>query len=169
MKLALIALLLTTSANAAPIAQAELKTPDGKKVGTATFIETKNGVQLSVRAKGLAPGSHGIHFHQTGKCEGPDFKSAGEHLSGPAAQGHGLHEKGPHAGDLPNLVVGEDGTAVSEMNTPRVTLKTGPRSLLKEGGTSIVIHEKADDQRTDPSGKSGDRVACGVITSKGSG
>lgn len=168
---AVVHLLLVVWASAAlgapRAAEAELKDAQGKKVGTVSFLETPAGVQLSVRATGLTPGEHGIHVHQNGKCEGSDFKSAGDHLAGGEGAEHGLTHKTPHAGDLPNLRVGEDGTAVAEMLSPRMTLRKGERSLLKEGGAAVVIHEKSDDQRTDPSGKSGGRIACGVITPKG--
>ena len=160
-----------TAHGAAPnAAEAELKDTNGKKIGTASFLQTPSGVEISIRASGLKPGPHGIHIHQAGKCEGSDFKSAGEHLAGPAVHGekpsHGLSKEVPHAGDLPNLQVAKDGTVTSEMKTDDVTLGSGNRSLLKEGGTSIVIHENVDDQRSDPAGQSGARIACGVIRPK---
>jgi Cu-Zn family superoxide dismutase len=130
----------------------------GKTVGDLDFIEIAGGTRFTIRVNGLSPGPHGMHFHETGKCEGPDFKSAGAHFR-LASQKHGAHW-----GDLPNLQVGKDGQASLEFSTSTVTLTPGERSLLKEGGTSLMIHAAADDGVTDPSGNSGDRVACAVIS-----
>jgi len=141
----------------------ELKNASGEKIGTALLTQTKKGVLLSIEVSKLSPGQHGIHFHEKGDCKGPDFKSAGGHF-GAEGKEHGLdNPKGPHGGDLPNLVVKEDGTATAEMTTQRVTLKSGKNSLLKPGRASLIIHAKLDDQKTSPSGDSGDRIACGVI------
>nr|WP_240762224.1 superoxide dismutase family protein [Paenibacillus thalictri] len=136
----------------------------GEKIGMASLKPQDGGVRVSVSAASLSPGEHGIHFHETGKCEAPDFKTAGSHLN-PASKKHGfLTPEGPHAGDLPNLIVGADGTGKAEFTTKLVTLDKGkPNSLLKAGGTALVIHDKADDYITDPAGNSGDRIACGVI------
>jgi Cu-Zn family superoxide dismutase len=98
-----------------------------------------------------------------GKCEGPDFKSAGGHLN-PEMKQHGKdNPSGPHAGDLLNLTVGPDGKAKASLIAVHATLDAGPNSLFHEGGTAIVIHEKEDDYKTDPTGNSGGRIACGVI------
>jgi Cu-Zn family superoxide dismutase len=121
-------------------------------------------VKIHLEAKGLPPGVHGFHIHQTGKCEPPSFTSAGDHLN-PTHKQHGFYNpKGFHAGDLPNIQVAADGTVRADVESKNVTLKKGePNSLLRKGGTSLVIHEKADDYVTDPSGNSGSRIACGVI------
>ncbi|MDQ1909162.1 superoxide dismutase family protein [Paenibacillus sp. GD4] len=136
----------------------------GQVIGKAELTETAAGVKVKVEASSLTPGKHGLHFHQVGKCEPPEFKTAGDHFN-PAGKKHGTENPaGPHAGDLPNLEVGADGKAALEFTTTLVTLAKGkPNSLLKEGGTSLVIHEKEDDYKTDPSGNSGARIACGVI------
>lgn len=136
----------------------------GEKIGTAVITQQPEGVQLHIEAKNLPPGLHGIHFHEMGKCEAPDFKSAGAHLN-PDLKEHGFNNpKGFHAGDLMNIEVKEDGTVTADLESKTVTLTKGAsNSLLKPGGTSIIIHEKADDYVTDPSGNSGDRIACGVI------
>ncbi|MBP1989892.1 superoxide dismutase family protein [Paenibacillus eucommiae] len=136
----------------------------GLKVGTAHLTQLIKGVKIDVEAASLTPGKHGIHFHDTGKCEAPDFKTAGSHFN-PGAMQHGFdNPNGYHEGDLPNLDVAADGKAKAEFFSTNVTLEKGkPNSLLKDGGTALVIHDKADDLKTDPSGNSGDRIACGVI------
>jgi Cu-Zn family superoxide dismutase len=132
-------------------------------VGTAILSEVLRGVKIEITASKLSPGKHGIHLHETGKCEGPDFKSAGSHFN-PSGQAHGFDQaSGPHAGDLPNLVADAKGNAHAEMFDPNVTLDQGTASLLKGGGTALVIHAKADDDHSQPAGESGDRIACGVI------
>jgi superoxide dismutase, Cu-Zn family len=146
-------------------ARANLHDSSGKSVGVVNLFETPRGLQIRIQAQGLKPGSHGIHFHEKGTCEGPDFKSAGSHFAMPETK-HGLlnTEGGPHLGDLPNLEVGADGHVRTTLSTNRVTLGEGTHSLFKEGGTAVVIHAAADDQKTDPSGSSGDRIACGVVS-----
>jgi Cu-Zn family superoxide dismutase len=136
----------------------------GEQVGTALIVSEAGGVSLHVEAKNLTPGLHGIHFHETGKCEPPDFTSAGAHLN-PQHKQHGFkNPKGFHAGDLPNIQVGPDGTVTADLATKMVTLtRDAANSLLRPGGTALVIHEKADDYMTDPAGNSGARIACGAI------
>jgi Cu-Zn family superoxide dismutase len=145
-------------------ATARLQDVGGESAGTATFTETGAGVQVRAEFSNLAPGPHAVHIHDMGACEPPDFKSAGEHFQ-PDGKQHGFENpEGPHAGDLPNIIAGEDGTATLEANANRVSLREGAEnSLLKSGGTALVVHAGADDYRTDPAGDSGDRVACGVI------
>ena len=142
----------------------DLKDAEGKTTGTAELEETKEGVQVHVKAEGLPAGNHGFHFHETGVCEAPDFKSAGGHFN-PDDKKHGLEmDGGPHAGDMPNLEVGEDGTVDDEFTAKNVTLELNePNSLLKDTGTALVIHSGQDDGKTQPSGDSGERIACGVI------
>ncbi|MFE5317436.1 superoxide dismutase family protein [Paenibacillus sp. NPDC056579] len=136
----------------------------GVKIGTAKLSQVAEGVKFQVDVSGLTAGKHGIHIHQTGVCTPPDFKTAGEHFN-PEGKQHGFdNPKGYHAGDLPNLEVGSDGTAVAEFVAPKLTLESGKaNSLLQPNGTALVIHEKVDDYKTDPSGNSGNRIACGVI------
>jgi Cu-Zn family superoxide dismutase len=138
----------------------------GKSVGTATLSPDAGGVKIKLAVKGLTPGEHAIHVHVTALCEGPDFKSAGGHFN-PENKQHG-HENpaGAHAGDLPNFTVDAKGTSKATIATTDVTLDEGPHSVFTGGGTSLVIHAKPDDEKTDPAGNAGDRVACGVIKKK---
>lgn len=156
----------STHAEKPPIkpVQVTMKNAQGVTMGTAVLSPTAEGTRLSVEVSGLKPGAHGIHFHEFGKCEPPDFKTAGGHLN-PMNKQHGLENPlGPHAGDLPNLQVGADGKGKMDIVSTRVRLGKGtPNALQKEGGTSLIIHEGPDDQKTDPSGNSGARLLCGVI------
>ena len=161
---ALVALL--AAASASPAATAALKDASGKQVGSATFTSAKTGVLVKVSVSGLPPGKHGIHLHAAGKCEPPDFKSAAGHFN-PGGKQHGLHNpQGAHAGDLPNLVVGKDGKAKASFTAKGATLADGEGSLLGPDGAAIVIHADADDEKTDPAGNSGARIACGIIERK---
>jgi superoxide dismutase, Cu-Zn family len=140
----------------------------GERVATVALTQQSGGVSVHVRGSDLPPGERGIHFHETGVCEGPAFESAGSHFA-PQGRQHGLdNPQGPHAGDLPNLPVREDGTVDTTFVTTLVSLDPGqPGSLLDGPGRALVIHADRDDQRTDPSGNSGDRIACGVVSRGG--
>jgi Cu-Zn family superoxide dismutase len=144
-------------------AKAELKDASGKVVGTALLKPAAAGVKISLRVTGLPAGTHAFHIHTSGQCEAPDFKSAGGHFN-PESKKHGLkNPDGPHAGDMPNITVAANGKGKATVVNTRVTLGEGAGSLFHDGGTAIVIHEKADDEMTDPAGNAGARIACGVI------
>jgi Cu-Zn family superoxide dismutase len=144
--------------------QIPLQNTTGSIIGRAFLSQTAEGLKIRVQAAGLSPGLHGIHFHDKGICEGPAFSSAGQHFN-PFGKQHGLaNSMGYHTGDLPNLVVNSEGQANMEMVSKAVTLQRDqPGSLLQPGGLSLIIHEQEDDMRTDPTGNSGKRIACGVV------
>lgn len=147
-------------------AKASLTNSQGQKVGEAQFEETTHGVKITLKVENLPPGVHAFHIHEKGLCDPPDFMTAGAHFN-PFGKKHGLKSpEGPHAGDLPNLVVGADGKETLEAIASHVTLKPGKNSLFHPGGTSLVIHAGPDDYTTDPAGNAGARIACGVITTQ---
>ncbi|WP_194709658.1 superoxide dismutase family protein [Radiobacillus deserti] len=135
----------------------------GDTIGTANLVEQPDGVKIQLKIEGLEPGFHGIHVHEYPVCEGPDFKSAGSHFN-PDNKEHGLmYTEGPHLGDLPNIEVPPDGLVDTELTVNGATLLDGKNSLLRNEGTSLVIHASQDDGVSQPAGNSGDRVACGQI------
>jgi len=141
-----------------------LTTAQGKDAGTAIIKSASRGVIVQLKAKNLPPGERAIHFHQNAKCDPPDFKTAGPHFN-PDGKKHGLENpEGHHAGDMKNFTVAANGTARTTVVNNDVNLSDDSHSLFTNGGTSLVIHAKPDDMKTDPAGNAGDRIACGVIT-----
>jgi Cu-Zn family superoxide dismutase len=144
-------------------ASAVLKDASGKEVGRAVFTATPSGALLNLTLTAAQPGVHALHIHAVGRCDPPDFKSAGPDFN-PDQTKHGImNPEGPHAGDLPNIHVSPDGKLEVEFLNPVVTISQ-EAALLDTDGTSIVIHANADDYKTDPDGNAGPGIACGVIT-----
>ena len=140
-------------------AVAMLRTADGTAAGRAAASDVGGQVMISLNVEGLPPGEHGVHVHTTGRCDAPTFETAGGHWN-PTSQQHGLEDPaGQHAGDMPNLTVGQDGRGALEYRLEGGSFD----GLLDADGSTFVVHAGVDDQRTDPSGDSGDRIACGVF------
>jgi Cu-Zn family superoxide dismutase len=143
---------------------ANLHNAQGRLVGDAIATQDGGLIRVRLNVRGLVPGTHGVHLHQSGRCDPPDFASAGPHWN-PAGRQHGrLNPQGPHLGDLPNLQVERNGAGRVDFDLPvPAGAAVGLNPLLDEDGTAIVIHAAADDDRSDPAGNSGARVACGVF------
>jgi len=154
-----------------PKATSNIFNAKGELIGTATFVQTPVGVKVSLQVQKLAAGEHMVHLHENGKCDPPSFKSSGEHFDPKNAQEthehhmHHKHEQGKHkpAGDLPNLTVQKDGNGSLSALLTELTLGSGKNSLLKQGGTSIIIHAGANGKSTIPNLDYKTRIACGVI------
>jgi len=138
----------------------------GQTIGTVRAWQTAGGVSFHIEATGLPHGIHGVHVHSVGRCEGPDFASAGPHWN-PADKKHGMNNPaGPHAGDLPNVEVAANGVLGATLALPNASLTApagAPGALVDQDGSALVIHGGADDYVTDPSGNSGPRIACAVL------
>jgi Cu-Zn family superoxide dismutase len=146
-----------------PTAKATLLGGDGSPKGTATVVESGEGLTVTISALGLPPGTHAAHVHTTGVCTAPDFTSAGAHWN-PAGKQHGKdNPAGMHMGDMPNMVFNASGTGELQFTIPGARLTEGVAPLLDADGAAIVIHAAADDMKTDPTGNAGSRLACGVL------
>ncbi len=169
-RLALLAALLLPAAAAAQAphaARAILKDAKGATVGTARLAAERDGVSVSLQVSGLPPGTHAFHVHAVGKCDPPDFTSAGPHFN-PTGKKHGMkNPEGHHMGDLPNVEVSATGKGEARAVVKGASLAAGPSSLFGPQGTALVVHEKPDDEMTDPAGNAGARIACGVIERTG--
>jgi Cu-Zn family superoxide dismutase len=172
MRYALAALIATLSVTSAVAADSpasvriDLKNSTGVSVGSATVSEAPNGVLLHIEAKGLPPGWHGLHFHETGDCSKADFTSAGGHVHAMATKTHGLlNADANEAGDLPNLFVAADGSATVDLFSTYVSLHgaSARPALADKDGSALVIHANPDDYRSQPIGGAGARIVCGVI------
>ena len=144
-------------------ARATFVNSEGSEIGVATLTETPQGVLIEYALNNVPEGEHGFHIHETGACEGADFKSAGGHYN-PRGHEHGYKtEKGIHAGDMPNQFAGKDGTLRGHLLNANVSLGDSEGALFDDDGSAIVVHSGADDYSSQPSGDAGDRIACAVI------
>jgi superoxide dismutase, Cu-Zn family len=158
-------LLATASAATKPVT-VQLKDAKGTSVGTAVVSEVKggSGVTIKLNLMNLPPGDHALHIHQNPKCEAPGFTTAGGHFN-PEKKQHGMdNPAGHHAGDMPNFTVDAKGKAKTTVTDSSVNMGDDDHSVFANGGTALMIHAKADDMKTDPTGNAGDRIACGTIT-----
>lgn len=144
-------------------ATTQLRAADGALRGTARLTERAGATMLVARVVGLAPGTYAIHLHGVGRCDGPDFTSAGPHWN-PTSRAHGFDAAGGHhLGDLPNLVVGADGRGEVRYRLATVALSRGENAILDADGTALIVHAEPDDYRSQPAGAAGARIACGVV------
>lgn len=144
-------------------AAASVRDSAGRALAEARISSVGDSLRVQLQATGMRAGTYGAHIHAVGRCDGPDFATAGPHWN-PSGQQHGKNNpQGMHKGDLPNLFVGSDGRGSVEINVPGASIAGGGSALLDADGAAIVVHERADDYRTDPSGNSGARIACGVL------
>lgn len=159
---ALAACASMTGGDTLPVATGQIARANGTVLGAASITQGATGLAVMVNVAGMAPGTYGIHVHAVGRCDGPNFTTAGPHWN-PGMRQHGrLNPQGSHNGDLPNLVIGADGTG--RLNAALAGALTGEGGLLDMDGASLIIHARPDDELTDPTGNSGDRQACAVLT-----
>ena len=146
-----------------PVSEITIAGADGAPLGTLEVSQGAAGVTIALAATGMAAGVHGVHLHEKGQCDGPRFESAGAHWN-PAGKQHGRdNPQGAHMGDLANLDVPASGSASANFSIPGAAMRGGSSPLADADGTAILVHAKADDYKTDPSGASGDRIACAVV------
>jgi superoxide dismutase, Cu-Zn family len=172
MRNAILAVLLATAVSGCQtvdevpsqrLGQATLRLANGLPGGTAQLLASGSQVNISIALTGISAGTHGVHLHMVGSCDAPDFTSAGGHLN-PGSRQHGTsNPAGPHLGDLPNITIGDNGLGAVSATLPG-TSDSVLAQLFDADGTAVVVHADPDDYRTDPSGNSGPRIACGVLT-----
>lgn len=156
----------TRDAPPAVSATTQLLGPNGELRGTASLDQQAAATAVHVRLDGLPAGTYAVHLHAVGKCDGPKFTSAGPHFN-PTMTQHGKDNPlGPHLGDLPNVVVDAKGHGAIDATVAGLQLAGGTAPLLDADGAAVVVHAHADDYRTDPSGNSGDRIACGILAAR---
>lgn len=144
-------------------AQASMRDASGATRAAAVLTQQASGVRIGINASGMMPGIYGAHVHAVGRCDAPDFTTAGAHWN-PSGQQHGRdNPQGAHAGDLPNFAVGSDGSGSMSFTIPGARLTGGANPLMDADRAAVIVHAAPDDYRTDPSGNSGARVACGVV------
>ena len=149
------------AASGAPLATGALRNGEGVTIGSARLTGTASAMSLTVEVSGMAPGTYGTHIHAVGRCDAPDFASAGGHWN-PTSRQHGrLNPQGSHHGDLPNLVVAANGRG--GFTAPVTGAMTGDGGMFDADGAAVVIHAGPDDERTDPTGNSGGRIGCAVL------
>lgn len=167
---ALVSIAATTGAVAQDIgarAFSDIVDAAGDVIGRADFVQGFDGVVIEIKLAGLPAGKHGMHVHAVGACEHPSgFMEAMGHLSSEGRPHGFLNPDGPpHEGDLPNLIMGDDGSVHVELYTDSISIsgRGGKLALLDEDGSALMIHANEDDHVTQPTGGSGPRVACGVV------
>lgn len=144
-------------------AEAVLYNASGERRGDAVLVQLDQGIRLVLQVEGMTPGVMAAHIHMTGRCDGPDFTSAGGHWN-PLGREHGRdNPAGQHMGDMPNLIVGQDGRGLLEVIISDGRIADGRAELLDDDGAAVMIHAGPDDYRSDPAGDAGPRVACGVV------
>ena len=151
-----------TAAGGAGGVTATMRDSAGRELGTVTLTETAQGIAIAGTLRGLPPGEHGFHLHTTGQCT-PTFEAAGGHWNPTGTQHGSQNPQGPHLGDMPDVTVGADSSVTIQATTPGGTLR-GANALLDADGAAVMVHATADDDRTDPSGASGARIACGAVS-----
>ena len=153
----------TRAAPPAAIIGTSLIGSDGAIVGNAVLTQEAEGTRIALTVTGISIGTHAVHLHTTGRCDAPAFTSAGGHFN-PAMKQHGnRNPMGDHAGDLPNLVVGDDHRGALDFVRPGLRIVDGATPLLDADGAALMVHAGPDDFATDPAGNAGGRIACGVV------
>ncbi|MBA3676469.1 MAG: superoxide dismutase family protein [Sphingosinicella sp.] len=144
-------------------ASADLRNAAGLQTATATATQVGNDIRVRVEGVNLPMGAHGVHVHMVGLCTAPGFESAGGHWN-PTGHKHGKdNPAGMHKGDLPNILIGTDGRGTLEYTIPNGMVAGANSAMLDGDGAALVVHANPDDHRTDPSGNSGGRIACGIL------